>query len=237
MVKVYIADATELKEKNLYNRLYMDLDIARRAKTDRFLFHKDKRLSVAAGALLQIALQMEHVRNPAIKVTPYGKPYLSGIDRLYFNLSHSEEMVMCAIAEKEVGCDVEKMAVLDRKLAEYVMTEYELDQIYGLKRGKEQQELFFRLWTLKESYMKATGLGFRLEPKSFSMVVQQGYLRAIPPADEQEFRFKEYFLDDGYCYSCCSLSEEFCDAMKKIELGECLDYIEKERKDETCRFC
>ena len=68
-------------------------------------------------------------------------------------------MVMCAISDKEVGCDVKKQAALDRSLAEYVMQDHELEWIYGASREQEQQHIFFRLWTLKESYMKATGLG------------------------------------------------------------------------------
>ena len=154
LVKVYIADATVLRDEQLYRRLYSGLDASRRAKADRFRFEKDKRLSVAAGALLQYALQMENVREPSFDVTSNGKPYLVGEESLHFNLSHSEGMVMCAIAEKEVGCDVEKKAVLNRRLAEYVMTEYELDQIYGLERDMKQQEMFFRLWTLKQSSVK-----------------------------------------------------------------------------------
>ena len=219
MVKVYIADAAVLKDEQLYRRLYTGLDVSRRAKADRFRFEKDKRLSVAAGALLQYALQMENVRGLAIEVTSNGKPYLVGEERLYFNLSHSEEMVMCAIAEKEVGCDVEKKTVLNRRLAEYVMTEYELDRIYGFESDTEQQKMFFRLWTLKESYMKATGLGIRLEPKSFGMIARKDKVKVTPPVDEREFYFKEYFLDDGYCYSCCSLSEMFCDTMTEVDLG------------------
>ena len=219
LVKVYIADATVLKDEQLYKRLYTGLDASRRAKADRFRFEKDKRLSVAAGALLQYALQMENVWEPSIDVTSNGKPYLVGQERLYFNLSHSEGMVMCAIAEKEVGCDVEKKTVLDRRLAEYVMTEYELNRIYDLEKDSEQQEMFFRLWTLKESYMKATGLGIGLEPKSFGMIARKDKVKVTPPVDEREFHFKEYFLNDGYCYSCCSLSEMFCDTMTDVDLG------------------
>ena len=218
LVKVYTADATVLKDEQLYRRLYTGLDVSRRAKADRFRFEKDMRLSVAAGALLQYALQMENVREPSFDVTSNGKPYLAGEESLYFNLSHSEGMVMCAIAEKEVGCDVEKKAVLNRRLAEYVMTEYELDRIYGLERNMEQQEMFFRLWTLKESYMKATGFGIGLEPKSFGMITRKDRVKVTPPVDEREFYFKEYFVDDGYCYSCCSLSEMFCETMTEVFL-------------------
>ena len=219
LVKVYIADATVLRDEQLYRRLYTGLDVSRRAKADRFRFEKDKRLSVAAGALLQYALQMENIREPSIDVTSNGKPYLVGEEGLYFNLSHSEGMVMCAIAEKEVGCDVEKKTVLDRRLAEYVMTEYELGRIYDLERETQQQEMFFRLWTLKESYMKATGLGIGLAPKSFGVIVRKDKIKVTPTVDEREYHFKEYFVDDGYCYSCCSLSERFCDTMTEVDLG------------------
>ena len=218
LVKVYTADATVLKDEQLYRRLYTGLDVSRRAKADRFRFEKDKRLSVAAGALLQYALQMENVREPSFDVTSNGKPYLAGEESLYFNLSHSEEMVMCAISEKEVGCDVEKKAVLDRRIAEYVMTEFELERIYDLERDVEQQEMFFRLWTLKESYMKATGFGIGLAPKSFGMITRKDGIIVSTPVDEREFYFKEYFVDDGYCYSCCSLSEMFCETMTEVAL-------------------
>lgn len=220
MVKVYIADAAVLKDKQLYRKLYTGVDASRRAKADKFLFEKDKRLSVAAGALLQHALQMENVRKPSIEIAPNGKPYIAGMESLYFNLSHSEEMVMCAIAEKELGCDVEKRTSLDHALAKFVMTEYELEMIYGFESDEKQQEMFFRFWTLKESYMKATGLGIRLEPKSFSMVLCNDNYIVKPPVDERVFNFKEYFLDDKYCYSCCSLSEQFCDKIIKINLGQ-----------------
>lgn len=232
MVKVYIADATVLKDEQLYRKLYTGLSVSRQTKADRFLFEKDKRLSVAAGALLQYALQLENVREPSIEIMPNGKPYLVGEESLYFNLSHSEGMVMCAIAEKEVGCDVEKRTVLNRNLAEYVMTEYELDRIYGLVGEAEQQEMFFRFWTLKESYMKATGLGIKLEPKSFGMFFGEDKVKVMPPVDEREFYFKEYFVDDGYCYSCCSLTEKFCDTMTEVSL----DSLRKEKKDEAFGF-
>ena len=96
---------------------------------------------------------------------------------------------------------------------------YELNRIYDLEKDSEQQEMFFRLWTLKESYMKATGLGIGLEPKSFGMVSRKDKVKVTPPVDEREFHFKEYFLNDGYCYSCCSLSEMFCDTMTDVDLG------------------
>lgn len=220
MVKVYIADVTILQDEKIYKKIYARLDEERRAKADNFRFPKDRRLSVGAGALLMCALQKENVGNVSIEVKLTGKPYLAGKENLFFNLSHSENMVMCAVADKEVGCDVERKTEFDRALASYVMTKQEFQQIYGLESEAKQQEMFFRLWTLKESYMKATGLGIGLEPGTFGMKVEKESISVIPPVDEREFYFKEYYLDDGYCYSCCSLSDEFSEGMTKVDLGE-----------------
>ena len=217
---MYIADVTILQDEGIYKQLYAHLDEERRVKADRFRFPKDRRLSVGAGALLIYALQKENVGNVSIEVKPIGKPYLAGKENLFFNLSHSENMVMCVVADKEVGCDVERRTEFDRALASYVMTKQELQQIYGLDSEAEQQEMFFRLWTLKESYMKATGFGIGLEPGTFGIKMEKGSISVIPPVDEREFFFKEYYADDGYCYSCCSLSDTFSEGMTKVDLGE-----------------
>ena len=94
---------------------------------------------------------------------------------------------MCVVADKEVGCDVERRTEFDRALASYVMTKQEIQQIYGLDSEAEQQEMFFRLWTLKESYMKATGFGIGLEPGIFGIKMEKGSISVIPPVDEREF--------------------------------------------------
>lgn len=217
---MYIADVSVLQDEDLYRKLYTRLDAARRSKADRFLFAKDKRLSVGAGALLLHALQQEKVENVSVAVEPNGKPYLVGEENLHFNLSHSGNMVMCALSDQEVGCDVEQMAAFEHELAEYVMTEKELSRIYCREGDAGQREMFFRLWTLKESYMKATGLGISLEPKSFGIEFREDGIHVVPSVDQRKFHFKEYVRNDGYCYSCCSLAEEFSDVMTEVELRE-----------------
>lgn len=217
MVKIYIADVTPLKEEKLYRNLYSAMDAGRCTKADRFLFAKDKRLCIGAGALLRFALQEEKVSYFSFAEHPNGKPYLMGKEKLYFNLSHSEEVVMCAVSDREVGCDVEKKTGFDYELAAFVMTEKDLKLIYQHEEEKKREDVFFRLWTLKESYMKATGLGILLEPKSFGMEFCEEGIRAVPSVDQRSFHFKEYVRNDGYCYSCCSLSEDFPDTMTEVD--------------------
>lgn len=220
MVKVYVADVTPLKEEGLYNHLYTQLDDKRRAKADRFVFNKDKMLCVGAGALLAIALKEEGIDSFLIETGNNGKPYLRGNCGIHFNLSHSGCMVMCVVADTEVGCDVEQKAVLDKDLAEYAMTERELEYIYQFKEYSKQQDMFFRIWTLKESYMKVTGLGMQLPLQDFSIDFKRGKGGNVPFLKGREVYFKEYFRDDGYCYSCCSLLNEFSEKMREVDLSK-----------------
>ena len=91
------------------------------------------------------------------------------------------------IADQEVGCDVEQMDALERNLAEFVMTKQEFQMIYENEVEDRQREMFFRLWTLKESYMKAAGHGILLEPGKSGMVFEKEGIRAAHSVDERKF--------------------------------------------------
>lgn len=218
MVKVYIAEVSPLADDSLYRKLYERAPVDRRTKADSFLFQKDKMLSIGAWTLLCHALQQEGITEFSVGLYENGKPYLAGKSDVYFNLSHSGRMVMCAVAEQEVGCDVEQKGSLDPALAEYAMTAEEWKRIYSSQDPGEQEEMFFRLWTLKESYMKAAGAGMRLAPDSFGISFDNGRLSVHGHENDWDYFFKEYQLDDGYCYACCSLSEQFAAEMIRVDL-------------------
>lgn len=220
MVKVYAAEVSPLMDDRLYRKLYDRAPFDRRAKADRFRFQKDKLLSIGVWSLLCHALQEEGIPKFTVEQRENSKPYLAGVPGLYFNLSHSERMVMCAVAELEVGCDVEKKTAIDPALAEYTMTAGERERIYSFQECSEQEEMFFRIWTLKESYMKATGLGMKLAPVTFGMTFDDGTIGIRGQENSRKYFFKEYNLNDGYCYSCCSASERFMEDIIKVDLKE-----------------
>lgn len=85
-----------------------------------------------------------------------GKPYLITHPNIYFNISHCEGMIFCGLYDKELGIDIEKIRPFSEKIVSKVLTAQEQEILFSVDN---QQEVFFRFWTLKESYIKAIGKG------------------------------------------------------------------------------
>jgi 4'-phosphopantetheinyl transferase len=91
----------------------------------------------------------------------YGKPYLPAVPELKFNLSHSHEMALVAVAYGvEVGVDVEWLRPLEECLgiAERFFPPADAAALAELPRGAREGE-FFRRWTRIEAKLKARGIG------------------------------------------------------------------------------
>ena len=70
-----------------------------------------------------------------------GKPLTDGV---FFNISHSGDLVLCAVSDRPVGVDVERLRPVPARLAE--------------RFGTNDPETFFRLWTQMEARIKCRGV-------------------------------------------------------------------------------
>jgi 4'-phosphopantetheinyl transferase len=155
------------------------LDPAEQAQADRFHFEEDRSTYTAAHWLVRNALAAVGGAPPAawrFVIERKGKPRVdpaAGLPELRFNLSHTRDLVACVInLDTEVGIDVE---TLDRKSADLAIakrffsaTEFTLLRDTPPDR---QHDTFFRLWTLKEAFIKATGEGMSRGLDSFSFTL------------------------------------------------------------------
>lgn len=98
------------------------------------------------------------------KYSEYGKPSLYNSD-YKFNISYSEEMVCTAISKKEIGIDIELIRKYNESLIKFVLSKDEREELNSVKN---KEEYFFRLWTLKESYIKAIGKGLSCPMKNIN---------------------------------------------------------------------
>lgn len=205
--RIYYAQVDDLFDKDLFLKAYNSVSEYRQKKIDLLTCEKDKILSLGAGLLLKKALEDCDIveKNLVYAQNAFGKPYLPEYQNLNFNLSHSENFVMCAVSGSAVGCDVEKIDDKDFRLAKRFFHENEYKKIFENKNYAVQQELFFDYWTLKESFIKTIGKGLHQNLNSF-------FINLESKKDEQflmNFENKIYYLRlfdfcNGYKFACCS---------------------------------
>ena len=201
---VYFASDEFLLDERWFLYFYGKVSNYRKRKIDRLKMPEDKRLSLLAGLLLEYALNDVGEKNREVLEDENGKPYLKDGD-VYFSISHSGNIAACVVSKYLVGCDVEKVRKVDLKIAKRYFCDEEADKIYSLKDDDDRVDAFFRLWTLKESYVKAVGKGLAIPLNSFS--VSLGNLPKMVGAKE-EFFFSEINCFGGYKCAVCATTNE-----------------------------
>ena len=122
----------------------------------------ERKRRLGAWLLLQRNLAALGLSDEAVRRGANGKPECEGI---YFNLSHSGEMALCAVSDRPVGCDIEKIRPMPKGVAVRYYSAEERRYIAEGQAMGETDRRFFRIWTMKESYMKMTGEGLSLSPE------------------------------------------------------------------------
>ncbi len=143
----------------------------------RYQFDRHRKQLLLGRVLMRIALSSyDSSIAPAswkFSQNEFGKPAISAEQNsssLYFNLSHSSQKAVLAISRHEdIGVDIE-LSTKPRRIAEIAQRYFsaaETAAILSLPVG-QQQDRFYDLWTLKEAYIKACGLGLAIPLQQFS---------------------------------------------------------------------
>ncbi|HMA75088.1 MAG TPA: 4'-phosphopantetheinyl transferase superfamily protein [Xanthobacteraceae bacterium] len=146
------------------------------ARSARFRFEEDRLSYIAAHWLLRTALS-SIAGAPAtgwrFTAEKLGKPRIvleAGLPVYDFNLSHTRGFVACAVClGAKLGIDVETLGP-DRAGLDIATSFFSPTEVMLLRNTPEEQRsvVFFRLWTLKEAFIKATGDGLSRSLDSFS---------------------------------------------------------------------
>ncbi|MGF7003522.1 4'-phosphopantetheinyl transferase [Lachnospiraceae bacterium PF1-21] len=199
MIQTYVADIRVLLNNETYETYYQMMPEFRKSKANAIKPTLKKAQSIGAYALYQ-------------KVNTGGN----------FNLSHSGNYVLCAIgkeAETIVGCDVEHIRPVPMNLAKRYFTEKECAFVFAGESEEARLYRFFRLWVLKESYMKATRLGTNLGTKTFEILFNEKnkpYLNLQPEAYAGEYEFREFRVSDEALCATCGLGERIKDSLEQM---------------------
>lgn len=142
-----------------------------RARAERFVFPRDRRRFTVARAALRTILGVYLAREPAGLVFGYGPRGKPRIDaEIEFNLAHSHELALCAVARRPVGIDLEHRRPIAEvaRLAETAFSPPERAVLLALPESA-RADAFFACWTRKEAYVKARGDGLYLPLDGFDV--------------------------------------------------------------------
>ena len=155
----------------------MSLD--EQARAARFRFVRDRERFIAARGLLReiLALYLDTAaRRLRFRYGAYGKPFLAEHGDLRFNVSHSLDAMLVAVAHKrEVGVDIEHLGagIAVEEIAETTLSTPE-KHVLSRFDGEARRTAFLRFWVRKEAYIKADGRGVSLPPKHVDVSVPAG---------------------------------------------------------------
>ncbi|AKU93612.1 4'-phosphopantetheinyl transferase [Labilithrix luteola] len=178
----------------------------------RYRLERDRAIYLATHWLVRTVLSDYEPTAPEawrFATGKYGRPEITGISTLRFNLSNTHGLVACAVCRRvDVGVDVERktgFAPLDA--ADRFFAPTEVASLRGLP-VTERSRRFFDYWTLKESYIKARGLGLALPLDQFAFVLENGRSPRIefdPRLDDHgdHWQFEQHVPTNDHLLAVC----------------------------------
>ena len=175
--------------------------------------------SLVAGHVLMEAYKKVYGvsgRDIVIEKGEYGKPYIVGCEKFKFNISHSGDYVVIAYTMDEgvssLGIDVERVRSKDSDMmvAHRFFTKDEIDYISDGLECSDEDVRFYKIWTMKEAYIKMTGKGLSTRLDSFSVYPDELMISGVSSDDmyneaEQYNNFKiNIKIMDGYIITVCA---------------------------------
>lgn len=221
MIYTYFIDVSQLDNESLFRDKLNLLSPYRQQKIALLKHEKDKYRSLGAGIALDHALETYGLKEKSIEYEfgEWGKPTLKYHPNIHFSLSHSGDYAICSIGDKAMGNDIELIKQGRLKVADRFFAKEELDWMYAVQDEEEVTQRMFRIWTMKESFLKATGKGISLPLGDFAVVVdeEKQKVRVKHSFNAKYYHMKEYSEIQGYRVAvCCEESRDVAYSMMPI---------------------
>ncbi|MGS0741624.1 4'-phosphopantetheinyl transferase family protein [Glaciimonas sp. GG7] len=217
-IDLWCAFPAEIVDAALLEEYRCMLSEQERQHQQRFYFPKDRQRYLVTRALVRTVLSRYAPISPQqwiFSTNAYGKPYIANgaglYDNLSFNISHSDNLIIIGITrDAALGLDTENSCTrgMSLNVVEYSFAPVEVADLQAQPLGL-QQERFFAYWTLKESYIKARGMGLSipLEQFSFHFPSEHAIDLTIDPVqndDPARWRFWQFRIASDYLVAVCA---------------------------------
>lgn len=201
MVRVLASKINLNKSAEEINRIMTKVPQRRRDKAARFKFDNDRIRCLAAYLLATFAIcSFSGCESGDIKIArgEYGKPELIYPKGCFFNISHSGDYVVCAVSDKPVGIDIQEKSRDCIDIAQRYFAPDEYKYIINLPEDL-RLGAFYEIWSLKESYIKALGMGLHKSLGSFQIMLSNGEI-AVKDSEPQQLEWKlsRFCLENDY---------------------------------------
>lgn len=198
-MKIYSYNINKMDD-DTYDEWMGMISKEKRMHIQRYRKTLDRKLSLAGDILARKAIYEECGINPIdirFDNGEFGKPYAVDIN-VHFNISHSGEWTICAIDDKSIGVDIEKITNINMDTTRHFCTSNEIKYIFDNSPQNILQR-FFRIWTLKEAYFKNIGTGLD-DLKSVEFFINKN---GSIICDKEGYAFKNVCISNLYMVSMC----------------------------------
>lgn len=192
-VHLWLAFSAEADDAQLHERYRALMTPEERARGDRFYFERDRsRYRVTRALVRSVLSRYAPMIAPAdwrFEASAYGQPLIANphpeAQRLSFNLTHTHDLIVLAVTQgRAVGVDTENItrgALLD--VADRFFAPSECEHLRALPIDAQPRR-FFELWTLKESYIKARGMGLSIPLHKFAFDLREPQAVSLSTLDD-----------------------------------------------------
>ncbi|MEN7551673.1 4'-phosphopantetheinyl transferase superfamily protein [Rapidithrix thailandica] len=212
MFRIYYSFYVKEWPTSLFEASLKPLPFDEAVKARKFVRWQDRQACILGKLLLHYGLR-KNAFDPdlsTLKYTPYHKPYFTSGP--YFNISHSEGCVVCAISsDYNVGIDLEvcKETRVDDFREVYTTKEW----AYICQQPAFKTSRFYEIWTRKEAIVKADGKGL------MNPLEEIDTLRTKVCLNKVLYELKPLSIAKGYaCHLACENTQKA--QLKKISTVE-----------------
>jgi 4'-phosphopantetheinyl transferase len=216
-------------------RLRAALPDDERARHDRYAHEGAAAEFLCGRALLRAALSTWSPIAPAawrFSLNAHGRPAVeSPASEAHFNLSHTRGVVVLALGrDPAVGVDVERLdrAVRPLEVADRFFSPDEIAALRALPEARHRDR-FLALWTLKEAYIKARGMGLALPLREFTFAPDEAppRVRFAPSLDDDpaRWRFARVDLASGHRVAVAARVAALTVRVARVDLDALADHL------------
>lgn len=153
MHKLYMFDDFKNLRKHNLNNLVNKMPVERIKKYNQYSNDKNKINCLASYLLLWFSLKQNSLikYSPSFTYDANQKPYIAENNNIFFNISHTNGCVICAISDNEIGVDIEKIRTINLNISKKICTPSE-QKLFD--KSSKKATFLLKVWTKKESYVK-----------------------------------------------------------------------------------